>query len=213
VAAGDYVALTVADTGRGLTPEVAAQAFEPFFTTKADGLPGGLGLATCFGIVTGAQGAISIDSEPGRGARFTVTLPRVQERGEGDVGAGQAAPEGVRPRRILLVEDDPRVRRLIARLLADSPHEVVAARSPEHALELCQVPETRPDLLLTDMVMPTMNGRELALAMSELIEGLCVLYVSGYTDGKLVATDELGPNERFLPKPFSRDELLAALAF
>ncbi|MBV8479218.1 MAG: PAS domain S-box protein [Actinobacteria bacterium] len=204
---GPHVLLAVGDTGVGMDAETLGHAFEPFFTTKEQGHGTGLGLSTVLGIVEQSGGRITAYSEPGIGTTFKVYLP--------STSAGPAAavlaveePEG-RPggtERILLVEDNDAVRAPLERLLDDLGYHVVAAGHPTEALELASR-EPDLDLLITDVVMPTMNGRELAEALLRGRDGLKVLYMSGYTDDRIIARGLIGPEAAFLQKPFGIEHL------
>ncbi len=205
------VLLTFEDEGPGMPPEVRARIFEPFFTTKPEGEGTGLGLATCYGIVTGAGGRIEVVTQPGAGTRFLVYLPRAEDAvAEADTTADdEAAPRALT---VLLVEDEEIVRRLVARLLEEQGHTVMQADDPAHALELCTTHAGDLDLLVTDIIMPGMNGRDLGRHARQLIPGLAILYMSGHTDLALRSIDELDERETFLPKPFTPDNLLRVMA-
>ncbi|GIJ46138.1 hypothetical protein Val02_30240 [Virgisporangium aliadipatigenens] len=202
---GDYVSITVTDTGCGMTAEVAARIFEPFFTTKDQGKGTGLGLATVYGIVTGAGGYIRVDSRPGAGTTFGIYLPAT--------AAAAAAPvEAVEPKRltvgtetILLVEDDPAVRQLTERILTTAGYRVLIGVNGEDALAVAAA-HSRIDLLLTDVVMPGMNGQQLADRLTELRPGLPVIFTSAYTRGALTPTEE-NMIIAFLDKPFTASAL------
>jgi PAS domain S-box-containing protein len=206
--AGDYVTLAVSDTGVGMSDEVKAHIFEPFFTTKEPGQGTGLGLATVFGIVKQAGGSITAYSEPGHGSVFRVYLPRVPEEG---AAAEAASAQAVRVEHgsatILLVEDDPGVRALALHMLGRLGYAVIAASSPAEALAAADGHEGPIDLLLTDLVMPGMNGKELADQLSGRRPGLRVLFMSGYTDGVIDFNQLLNAGTSFLQKPFLTAEL------
>lgn len=200
--AGTYVAIELEDSGIGMTPGVRDRAFEPFFTTKGKGKGTGLGLATVYGIVERFDGHIAIDSEVGRGTRITVYLPEagaprapVQETPHDDLPqSGQ---------KILVVEDEPAVRELVRRILTINGYEVVTAASGPEAIAIFESEEAGFDLLLTDVIMPMMSGREL----SELI-GLPTLFMSGYTDDVLGQERVNSGDVSLLHKPFTADGLL-----
>jgi two-component system cell cycle sensor histidine kinase/response regulator CckA len=203
---GPYVVLAVSDTGCGMTPEVQAQIFEPFFTTKEHGNGSGLGLATVYGIVKQSGGHVWVYSEPGHGSVFKVYLPPADEVPE------PAAPEVVRRsagggETILLVEDSDRLRELIGRSLAGYGYTVLQAGRPDEALRMCEAHPSQIDLLLTDVVMPGMSGRELAECVLTLRPGIHVLYMSGYTDDAVVHHGVRQPGMAFLQKPFTPDVL------
>jgi hypothetical protein len=190
-----------------MSSQVREHAFEPFFTTKPKGRGSGLGLAICFGVVSQAGGCIRCESEPGLGTSMRVLLPSAEgtardERGE----EGEAARAGCET--ILLVEDEPTVRDLVGRQLADAGYRVVPAADGQEALERYEAGGAVVDLVITDVVMPRVGGLELVMRLRTMAPGLRVLFVSGYT-GDLVAPDEL-PGD-FLQKPFSIATLLAAV--
>jgi two-component system, cell cycle sensor histidine kinase and response regulator CckA len=196
------VRLEVADSGRGMQPEVSAHAFEPFFTTKAAGGIG-LGLATVHGIVTKAGGRVHLDSVPGRGTTVTVWLPAVRR------GAPQLTPSGAprgRGETALVVEDADAVRVLTGRILYAAGYQVIPVENAVQALERLDA----ADVLVTDVVMPGMSGVELATAARERRPGLPVVFVSGYTGNETIAAIE-DPATAFLAKPFDGDDLLRAV--
>ncbi len=203
---GAYVALTLTDTGTGMTPEVQAHLFEPFFTTKEVGKGTGLGMATVYGIVTGSGGIVDVYSEVGKGTSFKVYFPRAPAA-KGVV----VAPPPVNRRRaegqtVLLVEDADGVRKLTRRLLERLGHTVLAAANVDEALRLF---EQHPsiDLLLTDVVMPGASGPELAKRLVEERRALRVIYMSGYTEEAIVQHGVLKPGIAFLHKPFTSETL------
>ncbi len=204
---GVYAALSVKDTGGGIPPEIQGRVFEPFFTTKAPGHGTGLGLATVFGIVKQSGGYIEVASAPGRGTEFTVYLPLSLEAPEASVV--RTLVEG--PLRgnetILLAEDELAVRALMSRVLREAGYAVVEAGDGEEALAAAQRHEGALQLLLTDLVMPKVGGRELAARLSALRPDLKVILISGYTDDP-IAKGELAPGVLFLNKPISPEELL-----
>lgn len=209
VAPGEYVSLTVVDTGTGLSEEARAHLFEPFFTTKEVGKGTGLGLATVYGVVKQHQGHIVVRSEPGRGASFTIYLPGVAEGVERGVVArlepGQPLPRGSET--VLVVEDDPDVRAWAVRVLSDLGYRVHQAASGPAALSLlAREPGLRPDLLVTDVVMPQMTGKALADRLQAAFPDLQVLFISGYTSGAIVGHDA-ACEQSFLLKPFSQAAL------
>jgi PAS domain S-box-containing protein len=207
-AAGDYVRITVTDTGCGMTAEVAARAFEPFFTTKDQGKGTGLGLATVYGIVTRVGGQVRIDSRPGAGTRFEVCLPAAPclPTAAGDEAEGtQRLTTGAGT--ILLVEDDPAVRRLTERLLSAAGYHVLVGVDGEHALAVARG-HPGIDLMITDVIMPGMNGQQLADRIDELRPGLPVIFTSAYTRGVLTDAGN-DPRVAFLDKPFTAAALTA----
>jgi two-component system cell cycle sensor histidine kinase/response regulator CckA len=207
---GDYVRLAFADTGRGIPAEIIGNVFEPFFTTKPQGEGTGLGLATVLGIVEQSDGYVSVSSPPGEGATLEVLLPRTRK--------SAAEPERQPPtdatargERLLLVEDNDAVRGLMSRVLESSGYALVEAASPREALELAATTKEPIDLLVTDVVMPGMNGRQLSNMLREERPDLPVLYISGYTDEAMISRGLLPPGTAFLQKPFSVDQLQHAL--
>jgi PAS domain S-box-containing protein len=205
---GEWVQLTVRDTGSGMPPEVLAHVFEPFFTTKEQGKGTGLGLATVHGIVAQAGGHVHVESEPGRGTTFRIRLPRT------DVprAAHAPAPEPSTVRggeTVLVVEDDPRVRSVTVRALAGSGYAVLAAGSGEEAIEVARANRGGFDIVVADVVMPGMDGREVVDALRREVPGLRALYVSGYTQDVIARRGVLDSGVEFLPKPFTAGALVA----
>jgi PAS domain S-box-containing protein len=208
---GSYVMLTVSDTGEGMDESTRIKIFDPFFTTKEVGHGTGLGLATVFGIVKQSDGYIGVYSEPSNGTTFKIYFPRVDSPVD-DVDSGlvrSASHSGTET--ILVVEDDERVRDLVARLLARLGYASIIANSPAKALELFRSYQGTIDLLLTDVVMPGMNGPQLAKTLKTELPYLHVLYVSGYTDDALMQHGVLDRRAQLLNKPFTPDELGQAL--
>jgi len=203
---GPHVMLRVADTGQGMGGEVLAHVFEPFFTTKEVGKGSGLGLATVYGIVKQHDGYIQVDSVPGEGTTVRVYLERVAapERDE-PAGGPEAAPRA--PGTILLVEDEGALRELAAEILQEAGYAVLVAAHPGEALELAARHAGPIDLLLTDVVMPQMSGRDLVERLSPARPGMKVLYMSGYTDDAIVHHGVLDPGTVLLPKPFAPEVL------
>ncbi len=207
LAPGGYVLLSVADTGAGMDTYTQAHLFEPFFTTKPAGRGTGLGLSTVYGIVTQSGGRIAVRSELGRGAHFRVYFPAVAERKEPVVAVPETA-RGGGSETVLLVEDDVAVRRGIRDALASAGHRVVEAIDGHDALRRLEDAPTAIDVLVTDLVMPLMSGRELARQLRELRPRLPVLFISGYAPP---ADLVFGAGESFLPKPFEPPALLRSL--
>jgi CheY-like chemotaxis protein len=205
---GEFVVLAVSDTGEGMDRETIGKIFEPFFTTKEMGKGTGLGLATVYGIVKQSAGFIFCDSEPGRGTRFTLSFPRVDEQTSDD----QRKKDGASPARgtesILLVEDEQAIRAFIAAALRNAGYRVHEARDGAEALAIAEA-GFAGQLLLTDVVMPLMNGRELGRRMQARSPGLKILYMSGYTEGPVVHQGILDDGIDLLAKPFDAEEMLA----
>ncbi len=205
-AAGPHVMLAVRDTGHGMDVATRARIFEPFFTTKEPGKGTGLGLATVYGIVQQSGGQICVDSAPGAGASFVVYLPRAEEAaGPAPPVAAATAPRGG-TETILLVEDEEDVRELAVDILGEAGYRVLAAADGHEALRIAAGADAIA-LLLTDMVMPRMSGRQLADALVPGRPGLRVLYMSGYA-GTAAGRDTLQEGAPFLRKPFTPAELL-----
>lgn len=209
---GDYVRLRVCDSGRGMTADVAERAFEPFFTTKASGEGTGLGLATVYGIVTQAGGSVSISSEPGLGTTVTVLLPISADAATaGSEPAAPAPATGGHGETLLVVEDEAALRDVAGRILSGAGYRVLSADGGLQALELAARHEGEIDLLLSDVVMPGMLGKELAERLVDARPGTRVLYMSGYAQPVLASQGTLDPGVALLEKPFTADDLLSAV--
>jgi PAS domain S-box-containing protein len=212
IPSGSYVVLNIEDTGLGISEDVLPHLFEPFFTTKEAGRGTGLGLATVYGVVKQSGGHILVDSTPGEGTRFRIFLPRcLQDAPAQAVHEKAATPDIERDAVILLAEDEPAVRKLAERILAREGFRVLSAGTGGEALavldEIGQV-----DMLLTDIVMPGMNGRQLAQRVQERDPSISVLYMSGYTEDEAIRGGTLSDGEHFLPKPFTPRDLVDAVA-
>ncbi|MDA8117473.1 MAG: PAS domain S-box protein [Actinomycetota bacterium] len=204
---GGKIAIEVADTGSGMPPEVVSRIFEPFFTTKPRGRGTGLGMAVVYGIINRSGGTISIDSEPGQGTNVKIELPLA---GAGLEAAGPAAPpadQGAKggPERILLVEDDPKLREATARIIEGAGYQVVAVGDGEEALEAIEAAANQFDLVLSDLVMPRMSGDELAERLGRRLPSLPVLLITGYDSG------DAARREGVLLKPIDEQSLLTEL--
>jgi two-component system cell cycle sensor histidine kinase/response regulator CckA len=208
--AGSYVMLAVADTGHGMDAKTISRIFEPFFTTKEDGKGTGLGLASVYGIVRQSGGTVTVYSEPGRGTTFKVYLPRVEAAGAPEPRVEPAAPAGG-TETILLVEDADSLRLLVRELLENAGYVVLDAETPDKALSLAQSIPGPIHLVLTDMVMPRMNGQELARGLVTLKPEARVVFMSGYTDQAFGDQGTLEPGTHFLQKPFTMDALLRTI--
>jgi PAS domain S-box-containing protein len=204
---GPYVMLAVSDTGCGMDEETRTHIFEPFFTTKAKGMGTGLGLATVYGIVKQSGGYIWVESEEGRGTTFTMYLPRIEES-VGAVEEKTAAAPARGTETVLLVEDEGEVRALIRRVLEAGGYTVLEASHGEEALRISEQHQGPIHLLLTDVVMPGMSGRELTERLTPLRRETKVLYTSGYTDDAILQRSALDPEAAFLQKPFTPDAVV-----
>ena len=208
--AGEFVLLEVTDTGTGMTPETKARAFDPFFTTKDPAHGTGLGLSTVYGIIKQSGGYIWIDSEPGRGTTFRIFLPPTAKPIQAEPPKAGARGK-MKAATILLAEDEEDVRTLLCELLESHGHRVLAASSPSEAQVVSGAYRGNIDLLLTDVVMPGGTGRDLARHLLARRPGLKVLYISGYPEHGTSPGKVLEAGVPFLPKPFTRDLLLAKL--
>lgn len=204
--AGDYVGLTVTDSGIGMPPEVRARVFEPYFTTKEVGKGTGLGLSTVYGIVRQADGDIELTSEPGVGTTFRVLLPRV-EGTDVENGAATVIPLPGGTEQVLLVEDDPGVRRLVKSMLLSVGYSVLESSSGRAALALGSDETRQIDLLICDVILGDMSGPAVAEALRALRPHLKTIYTSGYTDDVIARTGALDHERYFVRKPFTPLEL------
>jgi len=207
---GRYVCLTVADTGCGISPEVEERIFEPFFTTKPAGQGTGLGLSTVYGIVRQSGGHILVDSEPGQGTSFRVYLPLAEETTPARLAGSERTSCPCGTETVLVVEDEDAVRVLARRILERQGYTVLDACNGRDAVAIA-ARGGRIDLVLTDMVMPGMNGRALAEALAVSRPSLPVLYMSGYTDDEIVRRGLLAAGGGLLQKPFTVDSLARAV--
>jgi signal transduction histidine kinase/ActR/RegA family two-component response regulator len=202
VKAGPYVMIAVSDTGTGMDEATKARVFEPFFTTKAPGRGTGLGLSTVFGIVQQSGGAVDIYSSPGKGTSAKVYLPRIDQAEAVESEAGRAKlAKGTET--ILIAEDDEMVRSLVKETLERHGYKVLDAAGPVEAQKISDIYRGTIHLLVTDVVMPKINGRDLAARLMKRRSGMKVLYMSGYTDGAVVNSGILQKEVPFLQKPFT----------
>jgi PAS domain S-box-containing protein len=199
---GAYVRLSVSDTGCGMEESTQARIFEPFFTTKEPGKGTGLGLATVYGIMQQHEGHIRVESQLGQGTTFHLYLPRTDEPCRPATLPAAAAPPPTGSETILLVEDEPIVRRLVQEILRLSGYAVLTALQGDEALRLCEQHQETIDLLLTDVVMPGIGGRELAERAAALRPTLKVLFMSGYTDDAVLRHGVSTAAMAFIRKPF-----------
>ena len=204
---GAFAMVIVADTGCGMSEDTQTHIFEPFFTTKPRGQGTGLGLATCFGIVKQAGGFIDVTSTVGVGTTMTIYQPLVNDTASTNETVGKAVAEGG-TETILVAEDEEAVRRIASRVLTKEGYRVLEARDGEDALEVLARYDGPVDLLLSDVVMPGLNGRDLAARVAESGRGIRVLYMSGYTDDEALQRSFEGEEAVLLRKPFTRDTLL-----
>lgn len=211
VTPGQYVRLTVTDTGHGMSEDIAARVFEPFFTTKKVGEGTGLGLSTVYGIVNQADGNITVYSEKGVGTVFRVYLPRTHE--------GESIPDQPPPglvnvhhegkgETILIVEDDDIVRSLLLRMLGGHDYKVIAAADGEEAWKKSESFESKIDLLLTDVVLPKLSGKDLADRLKKQRPETHIVYMSGYTEQAVLLHGVIDSGSRFIEKPFTQEILL-----
>jgi two-component system, cell cycle sensor histidine kinase and response regulator CckA len=204
---GRYAVISVADTGHGMDKETQSRIFEPFFTTKEKGKGTGLGLSTVYGIVKQSGGYVFAQSEVGAGTIFYVYLPRVEESAEELSPAKAQQNEAGGCETVLLVEDEESVRELVRLTLASRGYKVIEAENGECGLRLAEDCQERIDILITDVVMPGIGGRELAKRLLSLRPGISVLYLSGYTEDAVATQGALGPGTAFLQKPFTLQNL------
>ncbi|MGO9086870.1 MAG: PAS domain S-box protein [Candidatus Sulfotelmatobacter sp.] len=209
IARGRYVMLAVGDTGVGMTPEVQARIFEPFFTTKEVGKGTGLGLSTVYGIIKQSGGYIWVYSEPGKGTTFKIYFPRVEQPVQ-SLGIEKRPSGGVQQgsETVLLVEDDTQLRELTSSVLAQCGYKVLVAGGPEEGLAIAKANHHDIRLLVTDVVMPRINGPQLAEQVLRIAPEVRVLYISGYTDDAIVHYGVLDEGLWFLPKPFTMAALV-----
>jgi CheY-like chemotaxis protein len=206
---GPHVMVAVTDTGKGIDAATQARLFEPFFTTKPQGQGTGLGLSTVHGIVGQSGGHLAVQSEVGRGTTFKVYLPATDEPASPRaVERARTASSPRKPATILLVEDEDALRRLVVRVLSQYGYTIHATGRPAEALELARQPGPAFDLLLTDIVLPDMNGQAVAAKIQTLQPGCRVLFMSGYTEDAIVRHGVLTATVSFLPKPFTTTDLL-----
>jgi CheY-like chemotaxis protein len=197
---GPHVVLSVSDTGKGIPPDVKEKIFEPFFTTKQKGQGTGLGLATVYGIVRQHNGHIFVYSEVDKGSVFKIYLPASTERPEEEkLASSEAMPKGAET--ILVVDDDPSIVDIITQVLEPLGYHIRSAWDPREALELAKASSETIDLLLTDVIMPNLNGRQLAESLLKSRPGLRVIFMSGYTDNIMEHHGILRKGAMFVQKP------------
>lgn len=213
VVPGSYVRIDIGDSGCGMDGETLRRMFEPFFTTKAKGKGTGLGLSTVYGIVKQSGGNIEVDSVPGKGTTFSIFLPRSADEITPPAASLVPPSPAGGGATILVVEDDDSVRQVTVSLLRRAGYRVLSTESPTEALQICERAKDERDndkvrLVVTDVVMPQMNGRQLALRLRSLQPGLCVLYMSGYADSEIAHHGVLEAGTTLIRKPFGAANLL-----
>ncbi len=204
---GRYVVISVSDNGHGMDKETQSRIFEPFFTTKEKGKGTGLGLSTVYGIVKQSNGYIYPESELGSGTTFKIYLPRVEDTPESASPAQSPLSENAGSETVLLVEDEESVRELVRETLRSRGYKVLEAENGEAGLRLAETCQERIDILITDVVMPGIGGRELAKKLAALRPGIAVLYLSGYTEDAVFNAGSMAPGTAFLQKPFTLQTL------
>jgi CheY-like chemotaxis protein len=204
---GSYVMLAVTDSGSGMDRATMEHIFEPFFTTKAPGKGTGLGLATVYGIVHQNQGFVNVSSEPGEGTTFRIFIPQLDERTAAGDAAGPSIEVAEGWETVLLVEDDKSVRATTELFLQGLGYKVLTAADPGDALRQVGEHPGTIHLLITDVVMPGMSGRDLATRLAETFPDMACLYVSGYPAEVIAHHGVLNEGVHFLSKPFTRKEL------
>ena len=202
-AVGPHVMLTVSDTGSGMDATTLARIFEPFFTTKGPASGTGLGLAMVYGVIKQSGGYIWVYSEVGKGTSFKIYLPRAAQAAESSVAKKPLGAPKRGSETILLVEDDPAVRDLVNAMLGKQGYSVLVSKEPKDVSTICQQHSGRIDLLLTDLILPGMSGRDIAKRVGELRPEAKVLFMSGYTDDALIHSHGFDEAFAFLQKPFS----------
>ncbi len=209
---GRYVMLAVSDTGHGIDKDTIPHIFEPFYTTRKGDAGTGLGLSTVYGIVKQFEGDIHVYSEPGAGTTFKIYLPHVEREDSELIEDEVEKVESIGgSETILIVEDDRGVRRMLSEILSEKGYRILETSSGEEAIGLCKDQKNEIDLLLTDVILPGMSGRELADECLGVRPGLKVLYMSGYTENSIAHHGVLEPGLNFLQKPFSIESLLIKL--
>jgi len=204
---GEYVRLAVSDNGCGMNSQTLNRIFEPFFTTKETGKGTGLGLATVFGIVKQNNGFINVSSEPGIGTTFTIYLPRHADTSTQAPADAPATPAPLGQETLLLVEDEHAILNIVAMILTNQGYSVLQASSPAEAIQLVKEHSGTISLLITDVIMPDMNGRDLAHTLQSRNPGLKCLFMSGYTADAISRHGVLEEGVHFIQKPFSLPDL------
>ena len=212
IAPGQYVMIAASDTGAGMSPETIGHAFEPFFTTKSVGQGTGLGLSQVYGFVKQSGGHVKVYSELGEGTTIKIYLPRIAHGSVSAEPVAQPLATAIAGQTILVVEDDPAVLEYIVEVLTGLNYAVLQAGSAKTALEYLENPSIRADLLLTDIVMPGMNGRALADRAQQLRPGIRVLFMTGYSQNAVVHHGRLDPGVHLIQKPLSESQLATRIS-
>ncbi len=207
VKSGDYVRLSITDNGIGMDEEVQSKIFDPFFTTKEKGKGTGLGLATVYGIIQQSGGYILVDSTPGVGTTFDIYVPLVSEEATDEIAQSRKEQKLEGKETILVVEDESELRKVIVETLEMYGYTVLEAIHSTNGLSISQEYDGEIDLLLTDVVMPEINGKELATRIKSERPDITILYMSGYTDDVIAQYDIIKKGVRFLQKPFTPMDL------
>jgi len=208
VKAGLYVLIAVSDTGEGMTEQLLEHIFEPFYTTKPEGKGTGLGLAMAYGVVRQAGGHILVDSVVGTGTRFRIFLPAVDRRPSGVFAKYERSPAAGQGETVLVVEDDEHVRAMCARFMTRAGYNTLHAASGDEVLFILEAHEGEVDLLITDVVLPGMSGKEVAQHLCEQFPRMAVLFMSGHSHEAVLEYGVLSKDARFIQKPFTVDDLL-----
>jgi CheY-like chemotaxis protein len=204
---GQYVAISVTDSGTGMTPEVMSRVFEPFFTTKSAGQGTGLGLAQVYGFVRQSGGNVKIYSEPGEGTMVKIYLPRLVEKHSGEEAPPTEAVFGSGGETILVVEDDPAVLDYVTEVLTELNYQVLQAAEGISAVKILESGSHNIDLLLTDVIMPGISGRVVADQAKRIKPGIKILFMTGYSQNAIVHQGRLDPGVHLIQKPVTPPEL------
>ncbi len=205
---GLYVLIAVSDTGVGMSEEVLEHIFEPFYTTKPEGKGTGLGLAMAYGVVRQAGGHILVDSKEGAGTRFRIFLPAVDQRPSGVFAKYERSPKAGKGETVLVVEDDEHVRAMCARFMTRAGYKTLQASGGDEVLFTLENFDGQIDLLVTDVVLPRMSGKEVAQRLQERFPQMAVLFMSGHTHEAVLEYGVLSKDARFIQKPFTVEDLL-----
>jgi CheY-like chemotaxis protein len=212
VTGNGYVLLEISDEGAGMDEDTRSRMFEPFFTTKPEGMGTGLGLATVYNIVTKASGHILVESEPGRGAKFSIYLPAAAGPAASPVVSTSEREMRGDGKTVLLVEDEVAVRQVVKRMLENQGYRVIAAEDGASALLLAKSFHELIDLVVSDTVMPGMGGAEAVRELKKLRPGLKALFMSGHTDDQVLRSGISAATVKFIQKPFAAADFAAAVS-